>query len=461
MIGMAIISLDVTGQILAGDGTPAVGEVIFQIPVTLRDVADNIVYVAGSTFTATLAIDGTFTVTGLPATDSPDVSPLDWLYRVHVHTDIWAESFSTSLPAAFAPVAEFSDLIPAQSEPCTPDGTPCATLAQIADLQAQINEILLAGPVISVNGESGIVIIDAADVGADPAGSAAQALIDANAYTDAEILALDGGVVHLAGPETITGVKTFTANPVFNPAGIPQAAVANLVTDLASKVPTSLIDVKGDLLAGTANDAITRLAIGTDGQALLVNPVTATGFEYRAVDPDALNPGVTTFDRALMGSNTNVALGAASGNLRLVYFSAQRAEIWATVGWTGGTVAAGATPTLVRWGLYSVAVSGDLTLVASTVNNTALFAAPSAAASAAFSVAHAAVAGQRYALGVLVVSGAAIPSIQGASLNQQTVQASLPPRKTGLLAAQVDLPLNIVAGTVAASNCVFGAYITP
>jgi hypothetical protein len=47
------------------------------------------------------------------------------------------------------------------------------------------------GAVDSVNGETGVVVLSAADVGADPAGSAAAAQTAANAYTDAEIAALD------------------------------------------------------------------------------------------------------------------------------------------------------------------------------------------------------------------------------------------------------------------------------
>lgn len=45
----------------------------------------------------------------------------------------------------------------------------------------------------------------------------------------------DGAVVHLAGAETISGVKTFGAAPIFGAGAIPQIAVANLVADLASK----------------------------------------------------------------------------------------------------------------------------------------------------------------------------------------------------------------------------------
>jgi hypothetical protein len=40
------------------------------------------------------------------------------------------------------------------------------------------------------------------------------------------------------------------------------------------------IDAKGDLIAGTGADAFSRLAVGTNGQALLANSATATGLEW-------------------------------------------------------------------------------------------------------------------------------------------------------------------------------------
>ena len=46
------------------------------------------------------------------------------------------------------------------------------------------------GAVDSVNGQTGVVVLDAGDVGADPAGAAAQALSDANDYTDSGITTL-------------------------------------------------------------------------------------------------------------------------------------------------------------------------------------------------------------------------------------------------------------------------------
>jgi hypothetical protein len=138
---MALVTLDVTGQILHPDLTPAVGTVTFQIPVDLNDVVANVTYTPAS-FTETLDVAGNFTFTGLIATDSPDLAESGaWMYRVHVLTDAYAQSFSTSLPAALAPVADFTDLIPAQSEPCTDDGTPCASVAQFAALQAEVDAV--------------------------------------------------------------------------------------------------------------------------------------------------------------------------------------------------------------------------------------------------------------------------------------------------------------------------------
>jgi hypothetical protein len=46
----------------------------------------------------------------------------------------------------------------------------------------------------------------------------------------------------------------------------------------------STIDAKGDLLAGTADNTISRLAVGTNGQYLSANSSTATGLEWKTVD---------------------------------------------------------------------------------------------------------------------------------------------------------------------------------
>lgn len=53
------------------------------------------------------------------------------------------------------------------------------------------------------------------------------------------------------------------------------------VSDLAGKVSTSIVTAKGDILAASGNAAIDRLAIGTDGQVLTVDPGEATGLKWQ------------------------------------------------------------------------------------------------------------------------------------------------------------------------------------
>ena len=45
-------------------------------------------------------------------------------------------------------------------------------------------------------------------------------------------------------------------------------------------IKPSLVDAKGDLLAGTAADTVDRLAVGTDGQVLVADSSTSTGLAW-------------------------------------------------------------------------------------------------------------------------------------------------------------------------------------
>lgn len=94
---------------------PAVGSVVFNTLIELRDTVDNIVY-APMTFTATL-VAGEATIV-LPATDNPDLVPASWVYQVWINTDILNEVQYVQIP--FAPgTTEFADLTPLDYDPCT------------------------------------------------------------------------------------------------------------------------------------------------------------------------------------------------------------------------------------------------------------------------------------------------------------------------------------------------------
>lgn len=169
--------------------------------------------------------------------------------------------------------------------------------------------------------------------------------------------------------------------------------------------------------------------------------ITLAGPSY---SPDLLAAGQETIPRELATTNT---AATTSGILRLTYFTA-RSSYTSTQGrmWSGGTAAA-ATPTLVRWGLYLVPASGDSTLVAAIANDTTLFAATGTAYTRNWTTPYAVIAGQRYAHGVIVVTGAAAPTLVGAAAHG-TAENLEAPRLHGALSGQTDLPAALTGGHV-------------
>lgn len=80
-------------------------------------------------------------------------------------------------------------------------------------------------------------------------------------------------------------------------------------TSGASGIPASTVDVKGDLIAATANDTVARLGVGTDGLALVANSGNTTGLGWAAPAPAAHTHAATdlasgTVATARLGSGT-------------------------------------------------------------------------------------------------------------------------------------------------------------
>jgi hypothetical protein len=53
-------------------------------------------------------------------------------------------------------------------------------------------------------------------------------------------------------------------------------------------IDKTIINAKGDIIVGTATDAVERLGTGTTGQVLVVNPSTATGLEWSNTIPQPI-----------------------------------------------------------------------------------------------------------------------------------------------------------------------------
>lgn len=167
----------------------------------------------------------------------------------------------------------------------------------------------------------------------------------------------------------------------------------------------------------------------------------------QTVDPsaDGFNPceilanGFTTVPR--VGAFANFA--PSSGQLRLSYFTAPITKACSGITVTTGTTAAGATPTLIKFGVWLVDAAGDMTLVAATPHDAALLAAANTAYTKAFSSRYTFVAGQRYAWAPLVVTAAAMPNFGGVGGVNNSAEASTAPRSSGLVTGQTDLPATI------------------
>jgi hypothetical protein len=170
--------------------------------------------------------------------------------------------------------------------------------------------------------------------------------------------------------------------------------------------------------------------------------------DWNSYQGDLLTVGQETFPRRL-ATNSGVPIGA-SGNLRGTYFTSRKSETVTQVRmWSGGTAAA-ATPTLVRAGLWTVDASGNGTaLIASIANDTTLFAATNTAYTRSFSVSVALTAGTRYAFGVLVVSGAAVPTLNGTT-NSIAAEMLVAPPVAFSVSSLADLPSTFTATAVAA-----------
>jgi hypothetical protein len=62
-----------------------------------------------------------------------------------------------------------------------------------------------------------------------------------------------------------------------------------LTTDLSGKIAASTVDAKGDIIVATADNTVTRLAVGTDTYVLTADSNEASGLKWAVaaapVDP--------------------------------------------------------------------------------------------------------------------------------------------------------------------------------
>lgn len=152
------------------------------------------------------------------------------------------------------------------------------------------------------------------------------------------------------------------------------------------------------------------------------------------------NGGESIWSRESPSPSSNASINQ---QLRLNGFRCKRTgSVGRIIMFSGGT-AAGATPTLVKVGAYHRNDDDTYSLVGATPNTVTMFAGTNATYNTAFAAPWYKFKGDDYLIGVLIVTGAALPTIQGpfTAVANTTGTFLLPaPVKVGCLPGQTDLP---------------------
>lgn len=159
-----------------------------------------------------------------------------------------------------------------------------------------------------------------------------------------------------------------------------------------------------------------------------------------------------------MSRNTVVAAQTlTSQQLRVSFFTAKKTEAITHVRLIPGGTSAGATPTLVRVGIYEVADDGSATLIKSSTNDTSkLNAQTDAAHTFTLSSTFTKIRGKRYGVGVLCVTAAAAPTLQGGNFAAGS-GVGLPALMLSK-GGQSDLPSSLTTGDLSSSTSTVRIY---
>ena len=179
------------------------------------------------------------------------------------------------------------------------------------DLKTYLNDVLTEELERTTDGDSGADNIGATAVG-DGTAETVQGILE---EMDANVTALDSAAVHLTGNETIAGVKTFSSSPIVPaPTTDTQASTKKYVDDKdgARKTYVDGLDVLAVHLAGT--ETITGVKT-FNASPVVPTPTTDTQASTKKYvdDADALKVNITDIVNDLTTGGTAVPLSAEQG----------------------------------------------------------------------------------------------------------------------------------------------------
>ena len=122
------------------------------------------------------------------------------------------------------------------------------------------------------------------------------------------------------GNPLITGALYF--NSVSNAMKVYNGSTWDLVApDTSSFISKTIVDAKGDLIAGTAADTVARVAVGTDGWVLTADSTQTPGMKWAAVSGLPSQTGNTGKYLTTDGSAASWApVGARGGGTDQVFY---------------------------------------------------------------------------------------------------------------------------------------------
>lgn len=234
-----------------------------------------------------------------------------------------------------------------------------------------------AAPVDSVNGQTGVVVLDAGDVGADPAGSAAAvaaasqplATIDAkgdlyagtgsdatarrSVGVDGQFLVADSsdptGLAWSAGGGAVDSVNGQTGVVVLDAGDVGADPAGSAAAAAAVSQPLATINAKGDLYVGTANDTTARQGVGTDGFSLVADSTLTNGLKWAVASSIGMYPRSTGF---IPAGAINTVRSSKSSALDVMFLSPVYILIGGTLSAINFEVTANIATAVVHLGLY-------------------------------------------------------------------------------------------------------------